>query len=300
MAADTHKSPLSASALWKPQLPLSWRQVPHLQQINSKTTPLPLCNASWLTWADAPGISAAHSWLTRQEGPVFLRGVPPSLAVSLRQVGWQLAPQGICHTLPPTYLAPRHPALLARRALRHISIVTVCATEAEAALVTLRTSASFAKRRPLQHLWRTQATDCDAALLALSRHSGQPMALLTLSKMQPFCWQIETLMRAPQSPIGSLEALILHAQQLAAQHSAALCLGEVPLTPLPYQGPWAQWQHLARRLLASHYAAKGLLRFKQKFRGHTMPLYLAANRMPPLLAVPDVLWVSGLLRQRTC
>jgi lysylphosphatidylglycerol synthetase-like protein (DUF2156 family) len=150
----------------------------------------------------------------------------------------------------------------------------------------------------MQHLWRTQAADCDAALLANCRLTGQPQALLTLSHLQAHCWQLETLLRAPQAPMGTLEALILHAQQLAAQHQAALCLGEVPLTALPYQGCWAHRQHLARRLLAAHYAAKGLLRFKQKFWGHATPLYLAANHMPPLCAVPDVLWVSGLVRQQ--
>lgn len=110
---------------------------------------------------------------------------------------------------------------------------------------------------------------------------------------------METLIRAPQAPAGTLETLILHAQQLAAQRQAAFCLGEVPLTALPYQGCWAHRQHLARHLLAAHYAAKGLLRFKQKFRGHVTPLYLAANHMPPLCAVPDVLLVSGLVRLRT-
>ncbi len=100
-------------------------------------------------------------------------------------------------------------------------------------------------------------------------------------------WALQHLVRAPNAPNGTSEALI----DAAVRHAAASNMSYFNLGLTPLAGNVGPWLGAAKRLCAPLYNFAGLERFRAKFQSRgQVPIYIAYPRgSSPLVAVLDCL-----------
>ncbi|MBX3102350.1 MAG: DUF2156 domain-containing protein [Bacteroidetes bacterium] len=282
------------------RLPLSWRLQFRQQpgQMAQQCSPvLPLSGQKWLAWMDIWPQQDFWQPLIHPDVPLYIRGVPRRLAARLRQLGWQLLPQGVEFVLDANHQPLRQAGLqkLVDRGMRKVYIQEEPVnSETEHLLAILSAQSPHAGKKQLRYLFRSQVGQCDRLWLARTRDSRKPLAAISVTRNGAAYWHTEQWVRHRQAPVGCMEALVVHIHQILAAQGHSLSLGEVPFWPKERYHAAAAWVAAAGRWLSPVYAAAGLFRFKQKFGGRPLPLYLASSHHSPLWALPDVYVQCGL------
>lgn len=279
-------------------LPLSWHRTP-LAHPRRTTFPLPRSRRTWIATADVPPTMPFSDALARIDVPSpVIRGCSPGIAARLKAEGAAVVAVGSEAILDLSHVPTERRSLreLVRRGRRWGVVRPIGGTEGERdRFAELYRHSRHGGEPQLRGLFRTALTAETPAYVFESRE-GRWLGGLTLTRVAPGYLHTEIIARRPDAPVGTMEALIagVHAARRAAG-DRWLSLGEVPfILPRETTGGWSRVLRWSGPLQEWVYHARGLYRFKGKFRPHWRPLYLCA--MPAGIGPAmwwDLMVVSG-------
>lgn len=326
---------------YEPFLPLSWRQgehiiAPHFDALAlPRLYPLPqaLCPPStyWVTFADLPpmpdtqalqhdfqhylqGHNIKH-WVIRGAHPRFFEAMATPHEPVHHLLTGREALLSLSHR---EHIYRRGIQELVRRGRRHGHIHHVDLRQGRLkapfrnAYEQLKKKVTQQYDVPLAHMYRRNLSQSDRLWFFIDERSNSsssmkaPSILGALSLIQngDRAWHTEVLMRAPEAPVGIMEALIDTVfKTLADEQQRYWSLGEVPFYPTaPPRDLKAKAIVYTGQHIEFAYRARGLRHFKNKFKPFWRPVYLCGS---PCLYWPDLarmFWsshASQLVLQKT-
>lgn len=239
----------------------------------------------WPAFADVPG--DFPSVYARLPERCFIRGADSGVRHFLTERGWNGVQTGVDTVLDLPYSPPPSVRTLIRRGQKKVEIGVFPAESYNGQLLMRSRYAGVPK---IGFLFRTTP---EGEWMG-ARGPGGWLAALWTTRPAPDAVHVESLIRACNAPVGTMEALIAFAADVCYERGfRRLSLGESPFAyPTGAQG-------FARMLrlfpIEAFYSARGLYRFKSKFTGKHEPVYAMA-RGPLLPALYNAAVAANLTR----
>ncbi len=264
----------------KTRLPLSWHYAPELAEARWVWA-----RRDWPAFADVPGDFASVYPLLPQR--CFIRGVDGPTRLFLVERGWNGVQTGVETVLDLPYSPPRSVRELIRRG-RKKSEYGIYPVEKYNNDILARSR--YARIPKIKFMFRSVP---EGEWFGACGPGAWTAALWT-TRPSPDAVHVESLIRAADAPVGTMEGLIAFVADVYAQRGfRKLSLGESPFSyPFGAKG-YARMLRLFP--IEAFYSARGLYRFKSKFGGKDEPVY-ALSRGPLLPALYNAAVAANLPR----
>lgn len=317
-----------AQGFSEPFLPLSWRQSQHIEAPRFDALALPRLHplprvfcppqSYWITFADlpsTPNVKTLHQgfqqyldqnhikqWVIRGVHPQFFEGIQQPIRRLLTGREALLALRQPAHVQRP---AIRELARRGRRhgRIHHVDLRNESLQEPFAtAYQQLKSKVTHHHRVPLVHMYRRSLSQSDRLWFFVDHRpgptQGQLLGAVSIIQNGDRSWHTEILMRAPEAPVGIMEALIQQVfMALTDEQQHYWSLGEVPFYPTaPPQNMKARAIVYTGKHIEFAYRARGLQHFKDKFKPLWRPVYLCGSPQLYWHDLARMFWSSQVSR----